>query len=324
MRTLMLAGSRFAAQGRTDRPRFSSAHSNRNGPIGGGAKRIRERNVSARVLPQYQETDNESRNAASARIVLLGAGESIPSSLEARYGMRMLIESNATYLCDCTAAPARLRVALPGDVTVTSGSETMHPASAPRTILNVSLSEDVMATQAAALGIDRSSVRIEPAKHARDPELQRIGWAFRDALARDGAFETWRLSDLSAALARRLLRRYANVRTPGSRQFSKEQMLALRLFIDEHIDRRISIARLARFVKTSPTNFKILFNGTAGVSAHRYVVERRVSYAMSLIRSSTAPLSEIALQAGFFDQSHMTRCMRRVLGITPTAVRAAL
>jgi AraC family transcriptional regulator len=30
--------------------------------------------------------------------------------------------------------------------------------------------------------------------------------------------------------------------------------------------------------------------------------------------------SEIALRAGFADQSHMARCMRRVIGMTPTAV----
>jgi AraC family transcriptional regulator len=36
------------------------------------------------------------------------------------------------------------------------------------------------------------------------------------------------------------------------------------------------------------------------------------------------PLSEVALGAGFYDQSHMTRVFRRVTGRTPGACRALL
>jgi AraC-like DNA-binding protein len=35
-------------------------------------------------------------------------------------------------------------------------------------------------------------------------------------------------------------------------------------------------------------------------------------------------LSEIALRAGFYDQSHFTNVFRRTLGVTPSAYRAGL
>jgi AraC family transcriptional regulator len=34
-------------------------------------------------------------------------------------------------------------------------------------------------------------------------------------------------------------------------------------------------------------------------------------------------VSELALEAGFANQSHLARCMRRVAGITPSDVRRA-
>jgi AraC-like DNA-binding protein len=33
------------------------------------------------------------------------------------------------------------------------------------------------------------------------------------------------------------------------------------------------------------------------------------------------PLSEVAMSAGFFDQSHMTRVLKRFLGVTPAMLR---
>jgi AraC-like DNA-binding protein len=36
------------------------------------------------------------------------------------------------------------------------------------------------------------------------------------------------------------------------------------------------------------------------------------------------PLSDVALAAGFADQSHLTRIFKRVTGMTPGAFRAAL
>jgi len=41
----------------------------------------------------------------------------------------------------------------------------------------------------------------------------------------------------------------------------------------------------------------------------------------SLLRAET-PAAEVALASGFAHQSHMARCMRRVLGVNPTQLRA--
>jgi AraC family transcriptional regulator len=55
---------------------------------------------------------------------------------------------------------------------------------------------------------------------------------------------------------------------------------------------------------------------------HQYVIRRRVDYASGLVSSNDLPLSQIALQAGFANQSHMARWMKRLTGITPRRLRS--
>jgi AraC family transcriptional regulator len=47
----------------------------------------------------------------------------------------------------------------------------------------------------------------------------------------------------------------------------------------------------------------------------------RVDYARRKIANSREPLVEIALSAGFADQTHFTRTFKRVTGMTPMEFR---
>ena len=49
---------------------------------------------------------------------------------------------------------------------------------------------------------------------------------------------------------------------------------------------------------------------------------RRVERAVALLRRTDDAASDIAVAAGFFDQSHMNRGFRQMLGRTPSRVRA--
>jgi AraC family transcriptional regulator len=69
-------------------------------------------------------------------------------------------------------------------------------------------------------------------------------------------------------------------------------------------------------------HFKVLFRRSTGLSPHRYVVERRVERARQLLLKRNQSMGDVALEAGFAHSSHMVRCFRRVLGITPVDVTA--
>ncbi len=81
------------------------------------------------------------------------------------------------------------------------------------------------------------------------------------------------------------------------------------------------IAELAREVERSPAWIGPAYRSLIGEGLQQVAARGRIERAARLLRESDEPLSTIAMEAGFCDQSHMNRSFRRVLGRLPTAVR---
>jgi AraC family transcriptional regulator len=81
---------------------------------------------------------------------------------------------------------------------------------------------------------------------------------------------------------------------------------------------------LADIACLSPYHFSRSFKQAVGVGPQRYVVERRIERAKTLMRRTHQPLASIALEVGFTEQSHLTAIFRREIGMTPGRFRAAL
>jgi AraC family transcriptional regulator len=143
-----------------------------------------------------------------------------------------------------------------------------------------------------------------------------LAWALKDELETPDRFDHVYADGLGVALAVHLLRSHSQ---PASRRgFTNWQLKGLLRFIDENLDKNLSLAELARQTCVSVSYFKVLFKESMGMPVHKYIVKRRVEYASMLVTSGTSSLSEIAVQAGFCDQGHMARCMRRLTGIAPS------
>ena len=83
----------------------------------------------------------------------------------------------------------------------------------------------------------------------------------------------------------------------------------------------LSLSTLAASVNLSKPHFVRLFRNTTGTSPHRYIVQMRSERARQLIRTSDRPLVEIASEAGFSNQSHLTRILLKAYGVTPGDMR---
>jgi len=96
-----------------------------------------------------------------------------------------------------------------------------------------------------------------------------------------------------------------------------------REIIDEQFDESLTLAALSETVGVHPVHlareFRRFYRSTVG----EYVRRRRVETACRQISTTDAPLSEIALAAGFFDQSHFARTLKKFTGLTPSEYRAA-
>ncbi len=84
---------------------------------------------------------------------------------------------------------------------------------------------------------------------------------------------------------------------------------------------RIDVAARAREAGVHPAHVSRLFRRCVGSSITEYAQAHSVRRAIELMSRPSATLSDVALSAGFYDQSHMNRIFRRVTGRVPGTYR---
>jgi AraC family transcriptional regulator len=109
-------------------------------------------------------------------------------------------------------------------------------------------------------------------------------------------------------------------RTKRNAPLTADILNRLKQFVFEHLDEPLDVATLARMTHRSQFHFSRAFTRSVGVSPHRYVVHLRLQRAVEMIRDRKFGLAEIAAKTGFADQSHLTRWIRRVHGVSPTQI----
>ncbi|MEV0396405.1 helix-turn-helix transcriptional regulator [Polymorphospora rubra] len=92
----------------------------------------------------------------------------------------------------------------------------------------------------------------------------------------------------------------------------------LRELLDGRLTESLTIAEAARTLGAHPNHLMRAFSRAYGIPPHRYVTGRRVDLARRLLLNGRTPAAA-AVEAGFHDQSHLTRHFRKVLGTTPAA-----
>jgi AraC-like DNA-binding protein len=90
----------------------------------------------------------------------------------------------------------------------------------------------------------------------------------------------------------------------------------VRDYLRSHYAENVSLTQLTSLTNLSPFYLLRVFRNRAGFPPHEYQTQVRIAHARKLIRSGTS-LSQTALETGFFDQSHLCRNFKRIVGITP-------
>jgi len=206
-----------------------------------------------------------------------------------------------------------------------ANGSTRWTMSGPAISLLLRLTPELLDETAQAMGSGGGRIELAPAAYLRDPQIERIG-AMMQAEDRDG-YPSGRLfvDALADALAARLLslqqRGFAAVSAAPARALPAWRLRRVVDYIEAHLDADLTLAELAAVAGFSVSHFKPLFKRATGMPAHRFVLARRVERARERVLDGASGLSEIALETGFADASHMARCMRRSIGITPMQLR---
>ncbi|MEV4335176.1 AraC family transcriptional regulator [Streptomyces sp. NPDC049597] len=147
-----------------------------------------------------------------------------------------------------------------------------------------------------------------------DPVLRRRVGQLHTALAiRGDEFE----AESRLALIGERLREHLRPRLAvGSAGPDRGVAQNLRDLLDERLLEVITLEEAARLVHAHPTHLVRAFSAAFGIAPHQYVTSRRVDLARRLLLDGRPP-GEVATAVGFYDQSHLTRHFKRVVGITP-------
>lgn len=98
-------------------------------------------------------------------------------------------------------------------------------------------------------------------------------------------------------------------------------MRRVREYVDAHLGESMDLAELAAIAGLSVFHFARQFKQSAGITPHHYLVQKRIERAQDMLARTDLALSEIAVAAGFSDQSHLARHFRQMLGTTPREFR---
>lgn len=83
----------------------------------------------------------------------------------------------------------------------------------------------------------------------------------------------------------------------------------------------LSVSDIANRVDVHPVHLARTFRKHFGCSIGDYIRKLRVERACHQLSSTRLSLAEIAVQAGFYDQGHLTRIFKRLTGTTPGRYR---
>jgi AraC family transcriptional regulator len=96
-------------------------------------------------------------------------------------------------------------------------------------------------------------------------------------------------------------------------------------YLQKHLAEEVTLDDLARAAYCSPFHLSRQFKQATGMTPWQYLIQLRVNHARHLVTAGAGErsLADVARAAGFADQSHLTRHMKRLLGVTPGMLRAA-
>lgn len=119
------------------------------------------------------------------------------------------------------------------------------------------------------------------------------------------------LSDLMHELARQPV-----VQEPKAPQ----ALEAIAHYLDDHAAGEVSLDTLCGISGYSAGHLIRAFRQYFGLTPHAYLVNRRIQLGRRELKNG-APIAEVALNAGFADQSHFQRAFKRLMAATPNQYR---
>ena len=107
---------------------------------------------------------------------------------------------------------------------------------------------------------------------------------------------------------------------PGQAPSAAERAAAL---IDQRFAEPLDVSAVATAVGRAPAPLARAFRARFGVTITHRLIARRVEHARYLLESTDLPIWRVAERVGIPDPQHFNKSVRRLLGLSPSALRRA-
>jgi AraC family transcriptional regulator len=173
--------------------------------------------------------------------------------------------------------------------------------------------------------LDSARMLVPPLDSLIVPELREAMLAVDAELAAGGSGGPLMIESLANVLAVHLIRHFLGPRRLAGRVdrvLPRRKLNTVVEYIMENLEGSPTLEQMAALVHLSPYHFARQFKATTGLPPHQYVIARRIERAQRLLqRDGELGLAEIALRAGFSDQSKFSFHFKRLIGVTPGQFR---
>jgi len=219
-----------------------------------------------------------------------------------------------------------------GTIYLSPSHKPFHVSRSPKTdangsadVLYVALDSVFVSQIGEGLEIYPDRLELVEQQRSADPALLHIALALRCGVQASHSRDALYGESLGTALAVHLLREYGAIavrpRVP-CRGLSRPALGRAIEYVRDQLHRQLTVSEIATAVHMSPHHFTLLFKQSTGQSPYSYVIEARTKRARELLASGEFSISEIAHRVGFADQSHLSRHIKRMFGITPKMLLA--
>jgi AraC family transcriptional regulator len=170
-------------------------------------------------------------------------------------------------------------------------------------------------------------LELQPIVLQADPMLHALALQFKQEIHNNTLGGECYSESLANLLNIHLLRHYCTstpILRPCNGGLSSRQLQQTIDYIQAHLDAKLSLEILATELNLSVYYFCELFARSMGMPPYKYILQQRVERAKQLLSNSQRSLSDIALDCGFANQSHLNRHFTKAAGISPKKYRGLL
>lgn len=177
---------------------------------------------------------------------------------------------------------------------------------------------DDVARQAGAPRVGELSY--EPGVGHDDEVIRHIGASLQDGLQRPDETNQIFVDHMMLALTAHVAETYGGLKRPAVASrggLAPWQVKRACDRLESDLTGKVALEKIAAELGLSVSHFSRAFRISTGLPPHQWLLRQRVRVAKQLMTVRDLPLSEIAMSAGFANQSHFTRVFSSMIGVSP-------